>query len=579
MNIKDHISKMSDEDRQHLSAVVYALAEGGANHFVDLKDPELPNLSDADVSLVDNGQPGETEPEAPADLPPVAARTFDFPGRVVFFGFGGVGECTLPVLTRHLNIDLHHVTVIDMLDKSEVIKNWVEKGVNFVQLQIVEKNFEETMEKFLQKGDLLVDVCYDIECCTLLRWCKEHEVFYINTSVEEWDYFDGFDTRTPYDKSLYARAQEVDAEVASWKDNKGTTAVIDMGANPGLISHFMKRGLLDLAQAKKVNIKSANRNDYASIARALGVKVVLDTERDTQIAVRPKEVGEFVGTWSVLGLVEEATSPAELGWGTHETKLPEHANQPEEGPKNQIFLSQMGMNTYVRGFVPADPKVKPVEIELDPESLSKGEGVKQPEGFEICGVLIRHGEAYSMSKFLTTEDGKYRPTVYYCYNPCDATVASLREFQGSNYCAWYNRKPERQRIMYDNDILSGSDTLGCMFGGYDDEHVWWCGTSLNIEDARKLVPLQNATTVQVAIGLTAGICWMIENQNKGVVRPEEIDTDFVLEIAKPYLGTFISKEYEWSPGKNYINSYAERKDNDLDKTNLWSFQNFLFKTT
>jgi homospermidine synthase len=142
-----------------------------------------------------------------------------------------------------------------------------------------------------------------------------------------------------------------------------------------------------------------------------------------------------------------------------------------------------------------------------------------------------------------------------------------------------DRKPHRQRILYDNDILKGSDTLGIMIGGYDDEHVWWCGTSLNIEDARILCPLQNATTIQVAIGLVSGICWMIENPEKGVVRPEDLDTDFVLNIAKPYLGTFISQEYEWNPSKNFVNQYEERTDNDIDDENLWGFQNFLFKNT
>ena len=227
----------------------------------------------------------------------------------------------------------------------------------------------------------------------------------------------------------------------------------------------------------------------------------------------------------------------------------------------------MGMHAYVRGFVPADPKMPQIE------------GEKRVDGYEIVGTLIRHGEAYSLSEFFTTKDGKYRPTVYYCYLQCDATVASLREFASNNYCNDNERKPLMQRVMYDNDILSGSDTLGIMIGGYDDKYVWWCGTSLNIDDARILCPLQNATTIQVAIGLVSGICWMLENPDKGVVRPEEIDTDFILKIAMPYLGTFISKEFEWSPKKNFVNSYIERDDCEIDEKNLWGFQNFQFKLT
>jgi len=567
MDIKKLISELPVDDKRTLSAFAAALADAGADEFVTVKEPNLPNLSSAAVILVPNGQEGEKEPRPVAKPAPIAAKTYDFTGNIVFFGFGGVAECTLPVLLRHINVDPSKITIVDMLDKSEVLKDWVEKGIVFVQTQIVEKNLKDILKKYLKEGDFLIDVCYDIACSELLQYCKDNKIFYINTSVEEWNYIDGFDKRTPYEKSLYSRQQEIDALIQSWDENDGVTAILDMGANPGLISHFMKQGLVDLAKSQKVGTKTTNRNDYATLAKDLGVKVVIDSERDTQILIRPKEVGEFVNTWSVLGLVEEAKSPAELGWGTHEDEIPEHATVPKKGPKNQIFLSQMGMHTFMRSFVPADPKIplKDGEVSVD--------------GYEIVGCLIRHGEAYTISKFLTTEDGSYRPTVYYCYLPSDATVASLREFASQNYCKDNDYKPLRQRIMYENDILSGSDTLGAMLGGYDDTHVWWCGTSLNIEDARVLAPLQNATTIQVAIGLTAGICWALENPQSGVVRPEDLDTEFVLNIAKPYLGTFISQEYEWSPIKNYINQYSERTDNNIDETNIWGIQNFSFKNT
>ena len=84
----------------------------------------------------------------------------------------------------------------------------------------------------------------------------------------------------------------------------------------------------------------------------LGVKLIHVSERDTQITNRPKEVDEFVGTWSIEGLREEGIAPAEMGWGTHEKDMPLFANMPEYGPKNQIFLSQMGMNTWVRSWIP-----------------------------------------------------------------------------------------------------------------------------------------------------------------------------------------------------------------------------------
>jgi homospermidine synthase len=538
-----------------------------------------PNVSEEAVNLVDNGQVGEEEPQPPAEPAPIAAKTLPWDNKIVFFGFGSVAECVLPILLRHLEVDLTNITILDALDKSEVLEKWIEQGVTFVQRRVVEDNFTDTMEEFLSEGDLLIDLAYDIDCRELLQYCRDHGILYVNTSVEEWDYTEGFDERSPYDKSLYARQQELDEEIKSWPDNKGTTAVIDHGANPGLISHFMKQGLIDLAKKRGVSIESTKENDFATLAQKLSVKVVLDTERDTQISNTPRQPGEFLNTWSVLGFVEEGTSPAELGWGTHEKELPDNATVPDVGPKNQIFLSRMGMQTFVRGFVPHDPKVE-MEItqkEVDKNNKETGNRAEMistnKDGEQIMGVLIRHGEAYSISEFLTTKDKKYRPTVYYCYSMCDAAQASMAEMRSNDF------KPlPRQRIMYDNELVSGSDALGCMIGGYDNKHVWWCGTILNIADAKILAPLQNCTSPQVAIGLVASVMWMIENPNEGFNRPEDLPTDYILKIAKPYLGAFVSKEFEWSPKKNYTNWFPERKDKDIDKGNLWGFSNFLYKT-
>ena len=84
----------------------------------------------------------------------------------------------------------------------------------------------------------------------------------------------------------------------------------------------------------------------------LGVKVIHCSERDTQISDQPKQVDEFVNTWSIEGFREEGTTTAEMGWGTHEKELPPLAYEHQDGPRNQICLARMGMNTWVRSWVP-----------------------------------------------------------------------------------------------------------------------------------------------------------------------------------------------------------------------------------
>ena len=66
------------------------------------------------------------------------------------------------------------------------------------------------------------------------------------------------------------------------------------------------------------------------------------------------------------------------------------------------------------------------------------------------------------------------------------------------------------------------------------------GSILDIDESRKLVPHQNATTLQVACSVVAAIKWMIANPNKGICLPEDLPHEEILSLAVNYLGSFIS---------------------------------------
>jgi homospermidine synthase len=186
-------------------------------------------------------------------------------------------------------------------------------------------------------------------------------------------------------------------------------------------------------------------------------------------------------------------------------------------------------------------------------------------------MVVRHGEAFTISDKLTVwENDKpiYRPTVHYAYCPCDSAIASLNELRGYDY-----RLVERQRILTD-EITSGSDVLGALIMGHA-YNAWWTGSDLAIEESRRLVPHQNATTMQVAIGVVAAAMWMIENPRRGVCVPDDLPHDYVLGIAKPYLGAFISIPSDWTPLKHYSNSFPGYNKPALDTSDPWQFKNFL----
>jgi homospermidine synthase len=235
-----------------------------------------------------------------------------------------------------------------------------------------------------------------------------------------------------------------------------------------------------------------------------------------------------------------------MGWGTHEKKLPAFAYRHKDGPRNQICLARMGINTWVRSWVP---------------------------NYSIVGMVVRHGEAFTISDKLTVWEGKravYRPTVHYAYCPCDEAVVSLNELRGYNY-----QLQPKLRIMND-EITKGADILGALIMGHAFKS-WWVGSDLTIEESRRLVPHQNATTMQVAISVVAATMWMIENPSEGVKVPDELPHDYILGISKPYLGNFISTRSDWTPARGYKNAFSGFNRPDFDAKDPWQFKNFLVK--
>jgi homospermidine synthase len=476
-----------------------------------------------------------------------------FEKRVLLLGCGAVGQCALPLLLKHLRVPPGNVTVMDFEDRRPAIQEWLGQGVTFVRDRVTPENLGDLLGRHLGAGDLLVDLAWNIDCCEILQWCHDRGVLYVNTSVELWDPY-AAGPKHPTELTLYWRHMNIRRMTAGWQ-TPGPTAVIEHGANPGLISHWTKQGLLDIAGRTLADglVRDAGAErlrqlvkdqSFNHLARELGVKVIHCSERDTQISGQPKAVDEFVNTWSIEGFREEGTTTAEMGWGTHEKTLPDLAYQHAEGPRNQICLARMGMNVRVRTWVP---------------------------DFAIQGMVVRHGEAFTLSDHLTVwEDGVavYRPTVHYAYCPCDDAISSLHELRGYDYAL-----QPKLRIMGD-EITSGADILGALLMGHRF-NSWWTGSNLSIEQSRALLPHQNATTLQVAISVAAAARWATENPERGVLVPDDLPHEYILGIANPYLGQNLSLPSDWTPLKGRHSAFQGWSRPDLDLADPWQFKNFL----
>lgn len=477
-----------------------------------------------------------------------------FGGRILLLGCGSVSRCLQPLLLRHFEMDFSRLTIMDFTDQRHLIAETLAAGACYVQTRITRENMADVLAEQVGPGDLLIDLAWNIDAVDILQWCHDHHVLYINTSVEMWDPYADASEMMPTDRTLYVRHMALRKRAARWV-TRGATAVVEHGANPGLVSHWTKVALEDIAAALFRNGLSGQRRDgleaavaagdFAQMAMIEGVKVIHISERDTQISALPKQVDEFVNTWSIEGFFEEGIAPAEMGWGTHERRLPPGAHRHTYGPGTQICLAQMGMNTYVRSWVPL--------------------------GGEIIGMVVRHGEAFTISDHLTVWDGDapvYRPTVHYAYLPTDAAMNSLHELKMRNYQLQAN-----QRIMGD-EITDGRDELGVLLMGHD-LCGWWVGSQLDIHEARQLVPGQNATTLQVAASVLGAVAWMLKNPEMGLCVPDDLPHREVLATANPYLGPSPSVQTDWTPLKSRWDPFERFGRRRPSEDDVWQFETFL----
>ena len=466
-------------------------------------------------------------------------------GPIVMIGLGSIGKGTLPLIERHFEFDPERFVVIDPNDADRKLLD--ERGVRFVHLGLTRENYRDALKKYLTAGDgqgFCVNLSVDTSSLDIMRYCRELGALYVDTVVEPWPGF-------YFDKSLGAEARTNYALRETVLDERrrnpgGPTAVSCCGANPGMVSWFVKQGLVNLA--KDLGDKGSepkSKEEWARLAQRLGVKGVHIAERDTQRAKSPKPRNVFVNTWSVEGFLSEGMQPAELGWGTHEKWTPANAGFHSSGCGAAIFLNQPGANTRVRSWTPT--------------------------ARAQFGFLVTHNELISIADYYTVRNGKgealYRPTCHYAYHPCDDAVLSLHELFGRA-----GEVQSAHHILGEAEILDGVDELGVLLYGHA-RNAYWYGSQLSVEETRALAPYQNATGMQVTSAVLAGMVWALENPKAGIVEADELDFRRCLEVQLPYLGPVIGAYTDWTPLVGRPGFFPE----DIDQSDPWQFRNVLVR--
>jgi len=460
-----------------------------------------------------------------------------FAGRLVMVGFGSIGQGVLPLIDRHIDMPRERITIVTAEPRGREVA--AEYGIRFVETALTRENYRQVLEPMLGAGDFLLNLSVDVQSVALIEFAQARGAFYLDTCIEPWPGGYTDKSLTPSQRSNYALRESALALRAKYPN--GPTAVLTHGANPGLVSHFVKEALVTIARDTGADATPpTNRAAWAALAQRLGVKVIHIAERDTQVADRPKKVNEFVNTWSIEGFVGEGSQPSELGWGTHEKRLPEDARRHGFGCDAAIYLLRPGAGTRVRSWTPLEGPYH--------------------------GFLVTHNEAISIADYYTRrENGQvvYRPTSHYAYHPCDDAVLSVHELAGKNW-----QLQDEQRLIME-EIVDGIDELGVLLMGHA-KGAYWYGSRLSIHEARRLVKHNSATSLQVTVAVLAGMVYALENPRAGLVEADDMDHVRALEIMRPYLGEVVGAYSDWTPLADRESLFPE----PLDRSDPWQFTNF-----
>jgi homospermidine synthase len=480
--------------------------------------------------------------------------------RILQIGAGGIGNNILDFYDRHFIFETGQILVVDKNEKV-LERSFHHSKIIFKKFHVLKENYKSLFESFLRKGDIIVDLGYYVDTLEVISWCKDNGVLFVNAAVEEWETSDSNELQYPKldarTYSLYLRQMKIQETVKSW--NKTPTAILTIGANPGVVSYMSKVGMKHWVQhlaksgskwsklPQALELISQPKIDYPKLAHLMNIQVIQITERDTLRQSDPRKNNEFICTWSPQGFIEEGIATAELGWGTHETMTEEEgALKYKKGPRNQVCFPSRGVDTLVMSYVPSGNYV---------------------------GYLVRHEEAFSISDYLTVKDqagnAVYRPTVYYAYYPCSDAVASVFEMRSNGY-----KQPDSLRLPK-KELIDGLDELGCFLLSGDKEiGNWWIGTIQSVADAEELCPGQSPTTLVVTAGVFTGIVYALHHPAEGVIHPEAMNVDESMDLTLPYW--YPLKSYhvpKWEPHVQARFHYKGEKEKD-DNPN-WIIEKFL----
>ena len=432
--------------------------------------------------------------------------------KALIVGFGAIAQGLLPLLISDVSMKPENIVALSADENGSDIASRF--GITYLtNSPLTQENYFEKLDALFDqhKFDIIINLSVDVSSTALIEYATIRNCLYIDTCVEPWA--GGYQKDGPASTNHILRERALSINSSRLFSDPAPTAVIAHGANPGLVSHFVKKAL---GKVFKDRFPFTKREvSLAEMAFTLGLKAIHIAERDTQTTNKALLPNQFRNTWSCHGFMSELFQKTEISVGSHELDL---GNAIEHCSKyGKAVLNTRGAESNLKSWV-----------------RSCGEQLT---------LALTHHESLSISDMLESisDSDSYRPTVVYAYRPSDVAYNSAMEYRFNGYKA-----PEDIEVLKARDVNSGFDELGVLLI-FDRGESFWYGSQLSIETAKLLAPFNTATTLQVTASVLAAIMWMFENNKMGVVEAEDIDLTKHLRYVEHYLGNVVGVYTDWKP--------------------------------
>ena len=435
--------------------------------------------------------------------------------RCVILGFGGVAKSSIPLIINH-KIPISEFIVVDRIKISEnEIKTFFgNEKVNIINEDYHYEEIYNKMKMLFQDNDIVLDFFGCTESLEIIKACNtKNNIIYLNCSLEEY-----LDRPYPTQYALYKTMYDYRE-----KNKFNGTAVIDAGANPGLVTHFSILGIYHMARdAVKNKVKDyekieelLKKKDLPGLAEILEIDAIHISELEDMIMDNPDEFikGYTVNSWCIKSFHEEWNIESEVSIGT----------------KDVESLTKPGFNK-IPDSIP-DSTTVPYPTYLFTAS---------PKG-KFTGRSVRHPETMEISYIFTNKN--HVPTVSFVYHPSDISLKSLEPKD-------WEKLPTKLFTELNCNPLKGSETMGAtLITSRKDIKSRWYGSVLSCEESRRVGCLLNPTTLQVAAGVISHLMIALNSPNKGICMPHDFDSYEIMKIAGPYLGDIVDQDldFELSP--------------------------------